>query len=64
MGSSAGAGSGEFHIYRGIRRREQNRVNWIETQAKKEEMDEEFQQRREDKMKAANERTSKKRAKR
>jgi hypothetical protein len=35
MGSSAGAGSGEFHIYRGIRRREQNRVNWIETQAKK-----------------------------
>lgn len=32
-GSSAGAGSGEFHIYRGIRRREQNRVKWIETQA-------------------------------
>ncbi|XP_062501824.1 PRKR-interacting protein 1 homolog [Corticium candelabrum] len=64
MGSSAGAGSGEFHIYRGIRRREQNRVKWIETQAANEDMDEEFQLRLGKKKLEDNERTAKKRAKR
>lgn len=34
-GSSAGAGSGEFHVYRGSRRREYNRLRNIEEQAKK-----------------------------
>ena len=34
-GSSAGAGSGEFHVYRGSRRREYNRLRFIEEQAKK-----------------------------
>ncbi len=33
-GSSAGAGSGEFHVYRHLRRKEYARLRHIETQAK------------------------------
>lgn len=32
---SAGAGSGEFHIYRNLRRKEQNRMKYIDDEAKK-----------------------------
>ena len=34
-GSSAGAGSGEFHVYRHLRRKEFARQRFIEAQAKK-----------------------------
>jgi hypothetical protein len=35
MGASAGAGSGEFDIYRGCRRREQIRQEFLQEQADK-----------------------------
>lgn len=35
IGSSAGAGSGEFHVYRHLRRKEYARQRFIEEQAKK-----------------------------
>lgn len=33
-GSSAAAGSGEFHVYKNARRREAERVRFMETQAR------------------------------
>ncbi|RWS13006.1 protein CNPPD1-like protein [Dinothrombium tinctorium] len=64
MGSSAGAGSGEFHVYRHLRRKEFARQRFIEEQAKKEELDVKYRQKLEENMKIAEEKTAKKRAKR
>ena len=64
MGSSAGAGSGEFHVYRHLRRKEYARQRFIREQGRKEEADREFEERVEAKRKKAEERTAKKRAKR
>lgn len=64
MGSSAGAGSGEFHVYRHIRRKEYARQKMIQEKSKKEELDDEFQRKLEENKKLAEERTAKKRAKR
>ena len=64
MGSSAGAGSGEFHVYRHIRRREYNRQAYLNKQEKKQKLDEEYQKKREENKIAAEEATAKKRAKR
>ncbi|VDP89835.1 unnamed protein product [Echinostoma caproni] len=44
-GSAAGVGSGDFHIYRGIRRREYARLEAIEQSAEEERLNQEFQER-------------------
>ncbi|CAG0918853.1 unnamed protein product [Notodromas monacha] len=64
MGSSAGAGSGEFHIYRHIRRREYARQQHLDSLSEKDRLDEEYQRQLEENQKACEERTAKKREKR
>nr|CAH8845888.1 unnamed protein product [Trichobilharzia regenti] len=63
-GSAAGVGSGDFHIYRGIRRREYARLELIEKTAEEELLDKEFQLRQKELQDLAAEKTAKKRAKR
>ena len=43
QGSSAGAGSGEFHVYKASRRREYERIRQMEEELKKEKDQEEFE---------------------
>ena len=64
MGSSAGAGSGEFHVYRHIRRREYNRQAYLTREEKREQLDDEYSQKREENKAAAAQATAKRRAKR
>lgn len=64
MGASAGAGSGEFDIYRGCRNRERLRQEFIKKQAEKEQAQKEFEEIRLKHMAEAEKRTAKKRAKR
>jgi len=63
-GSSAGSGSGDFHQYRQMRRREQDRLARMDADYQKRKKMAEFELRREERMKAAEERTAKKRLKR
>ncbi|BAT93901.1 hypothetical protein LR48_Vigan02g241200 [Vigna angularis] len=63
-GSSAGSGSGDFHQYRQMRRKEQDRLARMEVDYQKRKELAEFNLRREERLKAAEERTAKKRAKR
>ncbi|XP_038054774.1 PRKR-interacting protein 1 homolog isoform X2 [Patiria miniata] len=63
MGSSAGAGSGEFHVYRGYRRREYARQMHIHKIAEQEEHETEFQKKLEENQRLAEEKTTKKRNK-
>jgi len=64
MGSSAGAGSGEFHVYRHLRRKEYARQKFIQEKGEKELMEEAYHEKIEENRKAAEKRTAKKRAKR
>ncbi|KAK2790929.1 hypothetical protein FQN52_005374 [Onygenales sp. PD_12] len=64
QGSSAGAGSGEFHVYKAARRREYERVRLMEDQLRVEQADEMFEKRREEIRKRDEERTEKNRKKR
>lgn len=64
MGSSAGAGSGEFHVYRALRRREYSREEFLEKQGAREDKDVEWEQKLEENKRLAEEKTAKKRAKR
>ncbi|XP_062816460.1 PRKR-interacting protein 1 [Anolis carolinensis] len=64
MGSSAGAGSGEFHVYRHLRRREYQRQDFMDAMAEKQKLDEEYQKKLEKNKVAAEEQTAKRRRKR
>ena len=64
MGSSAGAGSGEFHVYRHLRRKEYARQKFIQEKGRKELLDIEYHEKLEDNKRMAEEITAKKRAKR
>ncbi|KAM7538486.1 hypothetical protein Aperf_G00000069219 [Anoplocephala perfoliata] len=63
-GSAAGVGSGDFHIYRGIRRREYARLEFIEQEAKEKAKADAFIAEHEAKNRALEEKRAKKRAKR
>uniref|UniRef100_A0A665W1U7 PRKR interacting protein 1 n=1 Tax=Echeneis naucrates TaxID=173247 RepID=A0A665W1U7_ECHNA len=64
MGSSAGAGSGEFHVYRHLRRREYQRQDFLDKIADKQDKDQEYLDKVEQNKLDAEERTAKRRKKR
>lgn len=63
-GSSAGSGSGDFHQYRQMRRKEQDRIARMDADFQRRKELAEYSMRREERLKAAEERTAKKRLKR
>ncbi|KAH0566074.1 hypothetical protein GP486_000539 [Trichoglossum hirsutum] len=64
QGSSAGAGSGEFHVYKASRRREYERLRIMEEEVKREKEKGEFESRREELRKQDEAKTNKNKAKR
>ncbi|KAM6992882.1 PRKR-interacting protein 1 homolog [Tautogolabrus adspersus] len=64
MGSSAGAGSGEFHVYRHLRRREYQRQDFLDKMSEKVNEDVDYLDKVELNKQAADERTAKRRKKR
>ncbi|KAG5735122.1 PRKR-interacting protein 1 like protein [Termitomyces sp. T112] len=64
QGSSAGAGSGEFHVYKASRRREYERLKLLEDTTQKEIAEAEFERKRREAEEAAEAKTAKNRAKR
>lgn len=64
QGSSAGAGSGEFHVYKASRRREYERLRVMDEEARKGEDDEKWAREERERKERDEERTRKKREKR
>ncbi|KAG2750257.1 DUF1168-domain-containing protein [Suillus brevipes Sb2] len=64
QGSSAGAGSGEFHVYKASRRREYERLKMMEDEARIESETAEFERRRKEAENITEAKTAKNRAKR
>jgi hypothetical protein len=64
QGSSAGAGSGEFHVYKASRRREYERLRLMDEEVRKEEEKREFEKKIEEMRKKDEEKTSKNRKRR
>lgn len=64
QGSSAGAGSGEFHVYKAARRKEYERLRMMDEQLRTEKADDKFETNKTAMKKLDEERTRKNRAKR
>ncbi|KAK2002427.1 hypothetical protein LX36DRAFT_253508 [Colletotrichum falcatum] len=64
QGSSAGAGSGEFHVYKASRRREYDRLRAMDKEVKQEKENEEFERLKAERAARDEERTRKNREKR
>lgn len=64
QGSSAGAGSGEFHVYKASRRREYERLRQMDEEVKQEQETEEFERKREELARKDDEKTRRNREKR
>ncbi|EXJ81569.1 hypothetical protein A1O1_07633 [Capronia coronata CBS 617.96] len=64
QGSSAGAGSGEFHVYKASRRREYERLRVMDEEAKKEEENERWEREERERRERDEEKTRKNREKR
>jgi hypothetical protein len=64
QGSSAGAGSGEFHVYKASRRREYERLRMMDEEVQAEEAEKEFQKQKEEREQRDKEKLDKNRAKR
>ncbi|KAJ7924868.1 DUF1168-domain-containing protein [Mycena leptocephala] len=64
QGSSAGAGSGEFHVYKASRRREYERLKLLEETSQKEVEEAAFERKRREAEELAESKTAKNRAKR
>lgn len=64
QGSSAGAGSGEFHVYKASRRREYERMRLMDEEVKREEDEKAFQERKAEQEKKDRAKTEKNRARR
>ncbi|KAF3942235.1 hypothetical protein ABW19_dt0201211 [Dactylella cylindrospora] len=64
QGSSAGAGSGEFHVYKASRRREYERLKMMDDELKKEQDKAEFEAKTDEWKKKDDAKTAKNRAKR
>lgn len=64
QGSSAGAGSGEFHVYKASRRREYERLRLMDEEVKREKENEEFEKAKEERRKKDEAKTNKNKARR